>query len=109
MSLRRAQNKFKAKAVVVDGIRFQSTLEAKYYCELKLRQKAGEVLYFLRQIPFHLPGGVKYVADFAEFHKDGTVHYVDVKGYLTDTFKIKRKMVEALYPVEIEIKTKGIR
>lgn len=98
-----AKSKYNAKATVVDGMRFDSKKEATYYSELKIRVGAGKVLMFLRQVPFHLPGGVRYVVDFQEFHADGTIHFIDVKGMQTADFKMKKKMVEDLYPVEIEI------
>lgn len=97
------RHKFKAKPTEADGIRFDSKKEAAYYTTLTLRQKAGEILFFLRQVPFHLPGNIRYVVDFQEFHSDGTVHFIDVKGFETPEFKTKKKMVENLYPVEIEI------
>jgi len=96
-------HKYNAKPTMVDGIRFDSIKEAKYYSELKLRVRFGEVLFFLRQVPIHLTGGVKMVIDFQEFHTDGTVHFIDTKGYETDVFKIKKKQAEALYPIEIEV------
>jgi hypothetical protein len=70
---------------------------------LKLRVAAGEVLFFLRQVPFHLPGGVTYRLDFMEFWVDGSVHCVDAKGMKTRSFIDKKKQVEALYPVTIEL------
>jgi hypothetical protein len=97
------KQKYSAQAGRIDGIRFDSKKEGRYYQELKLRVKAGEVLYFLRQVPFDLPGNVKYRVDFQEFHADGSVHYVDVKGVKTKDFVMKKKQVEALYPVKIEI------
>lgn len=87
----------------VDGIRFDSKAEARYYRVLKVRVAAGEVLYFLRQVPIHLPGGVRLVVDFLEFHADGSAHYVDVKGHETEQFKAKRRIAEALYPITIEL------
>lgn len=96
-------HKFKAQRTENDGIKFDSKREARYYDELKLRQRAGEVIFFLRQIPFDLPGGVKHRVDFQEFHSDGTVHFVEIKGYDTKEGKARRKMVESLYPIEIEI------
>lgn len=97
-------HKYKAKPTVSDGIRFASKKEAKYYDDLKLRVKSGEVLLFLRQVPFHLPGSIRYVVDFQEFHSDGTVHFVDVKGYETSEFKSKKALVESLYsPIKIEV------
>ena len=96
------RHKFNAKRTVRDGINFDSTKEANYYDELKLRQRAGEVVFFLRQVPFDLPGGVKYRPDFQEFHADGTVHFIDVKGRRTAEYIARKKMVEDLYPIEIE-------
>lgn len=96
------RHKFKAKPTECDGIKFPSKKEADYYQKLKLRVRAGEVAFFLRQVPFHLPGNVKYVVDFLEFHADETVHAVDVKGVETPMFKAKKRMVEALYPIKIE-------
>lgn len=96
-------HKYKAKPTTVNGIRFDSKAEARYYGELLIRQKAGEVLFFLRQVPIHLPGNTKYVVDFQEFHSDGTVHFVDVKGVQTDMFKLKKKQVEEIYPIEVEV------
>ena len=101
--MKRNFHKFKAVPTVSDGIRFDSKKEARYYDELKLRMIGGEIVFFLRQVPFHLPGGVRYVVDFQEFHADGTVHFVDVKGMETAEFKMKKKIVEATYPITIEV------
>ena len=88
---------------VYDGIRFQSKAERDYYSSNLLpRYRAGQVKWFLRQTPFHLPGNVTYRADFIEFLADGTVRVIDVKGHFTYVFQIKRKQVEALYPIRIE-------
>lgn len=103
MLIRRHKHKFNAIRTESDGIKFDSKREAKYYQELKLRKMCGQVIFFLRQVPFHLPGGVVYRCDFQEFHSDGTVHFVDVKGMSTPMFESKKKQVEELYPVEIEI------
>ena len=100
-------HKFKAKSVRDDGHHFASKLEHEFYQKLLLLQKAGEVVFFLRQVPFHLPGGVKYVADFQIFNFDGTIRIVDVKGVETSAFITKKKLVEAIYPVEIEIVKRG--
>ena len=94
--------KYGNKKVTVDGITFDSKKEARYYCDLKVRVKAGEVITFLMQVPFHLTAGVKYVADFMEFRADGSVHVIDTKGVKTDVYKLKKKQVEELYPVVIE-------
>jgi hypothetical protein len=96
-------NKYNAKPTTVDGIRFDSKREAAYYCQLKLRVHFKEVAYFLRQVPIHLPGGTRLVVDFLEVHTDGSLHYVDVKGRETDAFKIKRREIQAVYPIVIEL------
>ncbi len=102
--MKRIGHKYGAVAVETDGIKFSSKKEARYYQTLKLRQAAGEVVQFLRQVPFYLPGGVKYVCDFMEFRADGTVHFIDTKGMLTESFKAKKRMVEQLFaPIVIEL------
>lgn len=68
---------------------------------LRLAQKAGEVVFFLRQVPLHLSGGTKFVVDFLVFYSDGTVTFEDVKGMKTDVYKVKKREVEAHYPIEI--------
>ena len=94
-------HKFNAVRTEVDGIKFSSKKEAKYWQELELGKKSGQLLFALRQVPFHLPGGVRYVLDFMEFWSDGSVRMVDVKGFKTPVYTAKKKMVEALYPVKI--------
>ncbi len=95
------KHKFKAISTESDGIKFSSKKEAKHYQELKLLQKSGGLLFFLRQVPFHLPGGVKYVCDFLCFWKDGTVTIEDVKGMKTPMYSLKKKQVETIYPITI--------
>lgn len=97
------RHKFNAQATKRDGIRFDSKAEARYFDKLKLAQKSGELLFFLRQVPIHLPGNVRYVVDFVEFWADSQVKFTDVKGMETDTFKLKRKQVEATYPIKLNI------
>ncbi len=97
------KHKFKAKPKKIDDIHFASTKEAKRYRELKLLRQSGDVLFFLIQVPFRLPGGVKYMLDFQVFWADGTVTFEDVKGLRTPLYIAKKKMVEELYsPVEIK-------
>jgi hypothetical protein len=82
----------------LDGIKFPSKAEARYYAYLKAQQASGEVVGFLRQVPFYLPGGAKYVCDFQVFYADGRVAFIDVKGMRTRNFDSKKKIVEALFP-----------
>jgi hypothetical protein len=70
---------------------------------LKALQESGVIRYFLQQVPIRLPGSIKYVVDFQVFYPDGSVEYIDVKGMQTQMFKLKKKQVEALYPITIKI------
>lgn len=96
------QSKYNSKKTVVDGITFDSKKEAKYYCDLKVLRQKGEVLMFLRQVPFHLPGGITYRVDFQIFWAKGEVEFVDTKGFKTQEYIIKKKLVETHYPVTIK-------
>ena len=100
---KRQRHKFNAIACKADGIRFASKAEAAYYSRLKILKEKGEVIFFLRQVPFDLPGGIKYFVDFQVFYSDGSIDFVDVKGMSTPIFLLKKKQVENLYPIEIDI------
>lgn len=95
------KHKFRAIQTELDGIIFPSKKEAKEYQRLMLLKKSGEVLFFLRQVPFHLPGNIKYVLDFLIFWANGEVTFKDVKGMKTAMYILKKKQVEALYPIKI--------
>jgi hypothetical protein len=99
----RMRHKYNAVQTECDGIKFSSKKEAAYYCQLRALKTSGAVLFFLRQAPFHLPGGVRFVIDFVEFWANGDIRFVDAKGMKTESYKAKKRMVEALYgPVVIE-------
>lgn len=100
------KHKFKANPVTHEGKFFGSKLEFSYHQQLLLRQKAGDVLFFLRQAPIHLPGNKKLVIDFIEFLKGGEVVFTDTKGFMTPLARLKIDQVEALYPFKINIVTK---
>jgi hypothetical protein len=63
-------------------------------------QLAGEC-WFLMQVPFRLPGKTKYLLDFLVFWKDGRQTFEDTKGKRTPMYIMKKKQVEALYPIRI--------
>lgn len=97
------KHKYNAKPTEVDGIKFASKIEASYYLKLKELQGSGRLIFFLRQVPLHLPGNVRYVVDFVEFHEDGEIIFTDIKGMETENFATKKKMVEAVYPIKINV------
>ena len=102
------KHKYNATACESDGVKFPSKLERSYYERLIAAVSRQEVDFFLRQVPFHLPGNVKYLVDFVVFYwgnapHHNSVEYVDVKGKMTPMSILKIKQVEALYPVKIKI------
>lgn len=103
------QSKYRNKRQWVDGIGFSSKLEARCYEWLKLRQAAGEVLWFIRQPRFDLGGNVQYVADFLAVTPYSSAHLsvevIDAKGYLTAMSKVKIKLLQAKYPFRVMLWT----
>lgn len=85
-----------------DGEWFDSKLERDYYEKLLLRWKAGDILWFVRQVNFQLEGGVKYRADFLVVLAAG-VEVVDTTGVLTQAKINKLKQVRARYGIEVQV------
>lgn len=95
------KSKYSSAKTDIDGIRFDSKKEAEFYAELKLREKAGEISdlrlqpRYLLQEAFKHEGKqyreMEYVADF-EYVEDGITVVVDVKGFRTAVYMIKRKL-----------------
>ena len=96
-------NKYKNKKTIVDGIKFDSEMESHYYIYLKQLKEIGEVVDFVLQPTYLLQEGfdlngkrirpITYKADFKVIYKDGHEEVIDVKGKITEEFKIKRKML----------------
>lgn len=86
--------------VTADDIRFDSKLEARCYEGLKLRQRSGDVKWFIRQTPFLLEGGVIYRADFLAVTQHG-VEVIDATGRMTPGKLNKLRQVHARYGVEV--------
>lgn len=96
-------HKYLNKPCEHDGIKFASKLEGSFYLLVKKHKENGDILFFLRQVPFVLPGNIRYLVDFCLFMDDGHVVFVDVKGVDTPVSSLKIKQVEHIYPVNIEI------
>lgn len=80
--------------------------EARHYSELKLREHAGEIVNLELQPKFEcIVNGKKictYIADFRyELTGSGFQETVDVKGMKTTVYKLKKKLVEALFDITI--------
>lgn len=102
-------HKYRAKETWVDNIRFPSKLQARCYEWLKLRQAAGDVLWFVMEVPFHIGGGVKHRVDFLAVLATGGVELIEAKGRDIPEGKARRKMVEAKYGVKIQLWSDGGR
>ena len=88
---------------VVDGIKFDSKREANRYTELKQLEEDGIITNLKLQVRFKL-SVCTYVADFA-YYVGTTLIVEDVKGMLTDVYKLKKKMMKHELGIEIlEIK-----
>lgn len=100
-------NKYRAKPKVVDGIRFASTHEANRYMELKMLLRAGKIkeLELQKRLPLAVNSELicHYVCDFV--YKPvpwrGEVIWEDAKGVITDVYKLKKKLVKAIYGIDI--------
>lgn len=102
------KNKYNAKKITIDGHNFPSEREAERYCELKLFLRAKEIKNLELQPRFLLQDGfvdkegnehkkIEYVADFMYVDKSGKTVVEDVKGVLTDVYKLKKKMFLKIY------------
>ena len=96
---------------------YDSKKEAKRATELKLLEKAGEIRSLQEQIVYELipaqyrvVGGkrkgieraMKYIADFQYVDKSGNTVVEDTKGFRTEVYRIKKKLM--LYIHDIQIK-----
>ena len=98
--------KYNSKRTELDGIKFDSRAEANRYAYLKLRERAKEITRLELQpeykISFNGTHICKYRADFRYFEIGAKKQIVeDVKGVLTPVYKLKKKLVEAIYHVKI--------
>lgn len=102
------RNKFHAIKTVVDGITFDSKREAKRYQDLKLLQRAGEIqdlvvdkasLRYKLEVNGVLIG--KYTGDFGYTEK-GVRILEDVKGVRTRDYILRKKLMKALYGIDIK-------
>ena len=102
------ENKYNNRKVTVDGITFDSVKEASRWQELKMMERAGEIVGLNRQQRIELIPKTKlyqaryYVADFVYFDKraNKTV-YEDCKGYRTDIYKLKKALLYWRHGIEI--------
>lgn len=104
-------NKYHAKKTEVDGIVFDSRKEAKRYSELKLLERAHIITDLELQKKFVLIPAQKingkaverecaYIADFV-YKENGKTIVEDTKGFRTDAYRIKRKLMLYVHGIEV--------
>jgi hypothetical protein len=112
-SIDQKKNKYNNTKVEYKGIRFDSIKEMKHYQLLEYLQKIGEIKELKLQVPYELIPKYKinnktvrkttYIADFTYITtKDDKLHIVDTKGFKTDVYRLKKKLFEYKYGVEVE-------
>ncbi len=98
--------KYKNKRVECDGYGFDSGHERDRYVDLKMLQRAGTIvdLQLQPRYPLEVNGILvgTYVGDFYYVDAKGDPHCEDAKGVRTAVYKLKRKLVKAIYGVDVE-------
>ena len=106
------RSKYGNRKITVGGETFDSRREYDRYRELVLLVRAGKIHDLVRQVKFELipaqkedgkvvERAVHYIADFVYWEGDEMI-VEDAKGYRTDTYKLKKKLL--LYSHGIKIR-----
>ena len=97
-------NKYHAVKTQVNGYTFDSKREAIRYNELLLLVRDGQISNLEVHPVFPLVVNdkliCKYEADFGYTENDKQV-VEDVKGFRTDTYKLKQKLMYAVYNISV--------
>lgn len=107
------RSKYHAKKTCVDGITFDSKREADRYLTLKSMEEDGTIEDLRRQVRYELVPAfdvdgrhyrpIYYVADFVYMDKETGKEVVeDVKGMITDVYRLKSKLFAYRYGVSIK-------
>ena len=100
-------SKYSAKKTMVGDKKFDSKKEAKRFVELTLLEKAKAIQDLKTQVKFPLikksahGREIVYIADFV-YYEDGKMVVEDTKGFKTDVYKLKKRLMAELYDIEIK-------
>lgn len=105
-------NKYNNVKITYDGIKFDSIHEAERYCELKLLVKAKVISNLQLQknfelIPHIVENGkvvqkaIIYRADFVYTDQFGKTVVEDAKGFKTEGYEIKKKLMRYCHNIII--------
>jgi hypothetical protein len=94
-------NKYNNRRTRYAGRIYDSALEGSEAQNLDLRKKAGDIKDWKAQVPFEMRvNGMlicRYKVDFVVYHNDGSKEAIETKGFETSTWRLKWKLMEALY------------
>lgn len=106
-------SKYRNQKCESGGIKFDSKREMMRWHDLVRQQERGEISELERQVPYVLAepvviGGrkrpaLRYVADFV-YERDGQTVIEDVKGRITEGYRIKRHLMAARGLTIVEVK-----
>lgn len=91
----------------MDGITFASRKEARRYRQLKLLEDANAIQDLQIQVKFPIikksqyGREIRYIADFV-YLEDGKIVVEDTKGYRTDVYKLKKRLMAEVHGIEIK-------
>lgn len=98
-------SRFKNKWVTIDGKKFSSIREGRSYIVCRDKLLKQEIKNFECQKTYPLAvNGIhvcNYIADFVEHYFDGTFTVIDAKGVRTPLYKLKKKLMLAIYGIQI--------
>lgn len=109
----RLPTKYGNKKIQYDGKTFDSKKEAERYWVLKMLEDAGDISDLRTQVPFELipsqrgedgkviERAITYIADFT-YWQDGRFVVEDAKGFRTEVYKIKKKLMLHTHGIRIK-------
>lgn len=102
MALYGSRNKYGNVRQTYNGFNYDSRAEAVQAAELDLRMRAKDIKGWDRQFGVEIlaPDGTlicKHRVDFRVEHNDGSFELVEVKGFDTADWRLKRKLLEKLW------------
>ena len=104
------KTKYRNVKCTYNGIKFDSIGERDRYKVLELEEKAGEIHNLKTQVKFPIiVNGIKvctYIADYTYYRKENlkiadTLTVEDYKGVITGLFTLKKKLMKAVYGIDI--------
>jgi len=94
-----ARNKFGAIPTIYKGIKYHSKKEAEFASKLDILKKGKKIKSWDRQLKLPIiVNGEKictYIMDFVVETNEGKTQYWEIKGYETQVWKLKWKLLKA--------------